>query len=151
MQWSQIKTLFILSFLILDIYLFIQFLEKQDQVNVGVLEHEESTIEQRLEDENITIPKLPEEEVNEPFISVSQKIFTDKELKLVERLKNQKTAVVNNFIVSLFNKPIKISKNETMEGIESIVKASVVFPEEYIFWDWNQEMNILIFFQEKMG
>src|SRR5699024_1816650 len=86
-----------------------------------------------------------------PFISVSQKIFTDKELKLVERLKNQKTAVVNNFIVSLFNKPIKISKNETMEGIESIVKASVVFPEEYIFWDWNQEMNILIFFQEKMG
>lgn len=146
MQWSQIKTLFILSFLILDVYLFIQFLGKED---VGIIEHEESSIEQRLENENITIPKLPDEEIKEPFISVSQKSFTDEDEKLFNHLNKQETASVNNFVVSSFEEPIEISEDESNEKIESIVKSSVVFPEEYLFWDWNKEMNILIFFQEK--
>src|SRR5690625_2952033 len=101
MQWSQIKTLFILSFLILDIYLIVQFIDKQDQENMGILEQEESTIEQRLEDENITIPDLPEEEENESFITVRPKIFTEEEMEIIGRLSNQKTAIVNNFIVSI--------------------------------------------------
>lgn len=151
MQWRQIKTLFILSFLILDIYLLIQFLDKQDQENVGILEQDEIAIEHRLEDENITIPDLPDEESNEPFISVRQKVFTDDEIKLLNRFSNQEKALVNNFIVSIFDKPIKIPNNETEEGIEAIVKSSVIFPEQYSFWDWNQELNVLIFFQEKIG
>lgn len=151
MQWGQIKTLFILSFLILDIYLFVQFLDKQDQENVGILEHEYSTIEQRLEDEDITIPSLPEEEANEPFISVSQKIFTDDEIRLLNNFPNQEVAFVNNVVISVFKKPVKVPENETEEGIESIVKASIIFPDEYRFWDWNKEMNVLILFQEKIG
>lgn len=151
MQWGQIKTLFILSFLILDIYLFVQFLDKQDQEDVGVLEHDYSTIEQRLEDEDITIPSLPEEEANEPFISVSQKIFTDDEIRLLNNYPNQEVAFVNNVVISVFKKPVKIPENETDEGIESIVKGSIIFPDEYKFWDWNKEMNVLILFQEKIG
>ena len=35
MQWGQIKTLLILSFLILDVYLFVQFLEKKEQADLS--------------------------------------------------------------------------------------------------------------------
>lgn len=148
MQWGQIKTLFILSFLILDIYLIMQFIDKQDQENMGILEQEESTIEQRLEDENISIPDLPNEAENESFITVSPKIFTEDEIQIIEKLKDQETAIVNNFIVSILKKPINIS-DKSIEDIETIVKSLIVFPDQYAFWDWNEELNVLIFFQQK--
>ena len=78
MQWGQIKTVFILGFLILNVYLLIQFLEKQDQEDLSLLDREESTIEEKLNSENITITReLSEEEEREPFLSVRQKIFDD--------------------------------------------------------------------------
>src|SRR5690625_840350 len=101
MQWSQIKTLFILSFLILDIYLIVQFIDKQEQENMGILEKEESTIKQRLEDENITNKDLTEEEETESFNTVKPKIFTVEEMEIIGRLSTQNTAIVNNFIVSI--------------------------------------------------
>lgn len=150
-QWGQIKTLFILSFLILDIYLIIQFIDKQNQMNIGIMEHEEATIEQMLEDENIQIPKLPEGTGSESFITVSHKVFSKEEIKHIEQLKGQKNIIFNNFIVSLFNKPIAISEDDTDEEIEASLKPRVAFSEEYQFWNWNKELNIIIFFQEKLG
>lgn len=150
MQWGQIKTLFILSFLILNVYLFIQFLEKQKEADLGILESEESTIEEQLENENISIKSLPDELAKEPFISVRQKKFTEDEQKELDGFSDQKTVVIDqNVIVSLFNKPVPISKDESAETIESFVKESFIYPEAYEFWDWNKDLNILIFFQKE--
>src|SRR5690625_300673 len=99
MQWSQIKTLFIISFLILDIYLLGQFFEKQNQANVEILEQQSSTIEQMLE-EDIKVPELPEEVENEPFIAVSQKTFSEEELERIHNFKGQWTVAEDNYIVS---------------------------------------------------
>lgn len=150
MQWSQIKTLFIISFLILDIYLLGQFFEKQNQANVEILEQQSSTIEQMLE-EDIKVPELPEEVENEPFIAVSQKTFSEEELERIHNFKGQWTVAEDNYIVSRLKKPIQISKKDSDEDIEMIVRSLIAFPEEYIFWEWNEELNVLIFFQEKMG
>lgn len=150
MQWSQIKTLFILCFLVLDVYLLFQFLDKQSEADIGVLERQESPIEDQFEAENINIAKLPEDESDESFLSVKPKTFTESELKELDDFKNQEAIVMNkNFILSEFKEPVPLSSDGKKDKIESAVKKSVLFPEEYKFWHWNKDMNVLIFFQEK--
>lgn len=150
MQWSQIKTLFILSFLILNVYLFFQFLEKQDQADLELLDHEDSTIEEKLKNENIVIlEELSDEQEQEPYISVGQKLFNDDDLKMFDGFTNQKVALVNKkFIISIFNDPVAIPKGE-LSMIEGFVKKSFIYPNDYVLWDWNEEFNVLVFFQKK--
>src|SRR5690625_2133121 len=150
MQWSQIKTLFILCFLVLDVYLLFQFFDKQSEADIGVLERQDSPIEEQLEAENIKVPKLPEDVLDESFLSVKPKTFTEDELKKLEDFKNQEAIVLNsNFILSRFKDPVSLPSNGTKDKIDALVKKSILFSEEYKFWSWNKDMNVLIFFQEK--
>lgn len=152
MQWSQIKTIFILCFLVLNIYLIAQYFDKRDQTDVNVLQREESTIEDQLKAENITYKDLPDENLEESFISVEQKQFNDDEIMMLNDLKNQRTTTVINksFIVSQFDQPIGITENHSQKEIEQLVEDMFIYSDNYIFWDWNKELNVLIFFQEKM-
>lgn len=152
MQWGQIKTLFILTFFILNIFLFVQFYEKIKLADLPLLERVESTIEQKLEDENITIKNLPDEEEidKEPFISVGQKSFTEEEMKELSTLGKQRaTLVTNTLLVSIFDEEIVIPENANSDIVEELIKEKILYPKEYRFWDWNKEYNILIFFQQK--
>src|SRR5690625_3402548 len=91
MQWGQIKTLLIASFLILNIYLFIQFMEKKEEADIGILEQHTSSIEEQLRDDGITYGELPDEEYEETFISVEQYEFTEEELKKERKTKDQRS------------------------------------------------------------
>lgn len=150
MQWSQIKTLFILSFLILNIYLLIQFIEKQGQADLSLIERHESTIEEQLESDNISVPSLPEEQEKEPFISVRQKVFNDEDLDKFDQIDDQEPYLLtSNFILSVFKKRIEIKEDSPTKDIEEMIRSKMIYPEEYSFWNWNKEMNVLIFFQKK--
>lgn len=151
MHWGQIKTLLILSFLILDVYLFVQFLEKKEQADIGVLEHQPSTIEERLNAEAITFQELPEQEYEETFISVKQQMFNEEDLAQLKDIAAQKSFIFNkNFIASKLDKPILIEEDFSTESITEIFNNIAYYPEEYSFWNWNEEYNVLIFFQNKM-
>ena len=153
MQWGQIKTIFILTFLVLNIFLFTQFLEKQKQDDIGILEQQDSPIEDKLANENITIPEeLPEVQEKEPFISVAQKVFTEEDLNSIENGAQQETEIVNQtFVISKLNDPIKVPENATDQTIEELVENIIMSPEQYNFWDWNEDLNVLVFFQEKVN
>src|SRR5690625_903239 len=118
MHWGQIKTLLILSFFILDVYLFVQFLEKKEQADIGVLEHQPSTIEEQLKAESITVQDLPEQEYEETFISVKQQLFTEEELTTFKDIAPQQSFIFNkNVIVSKLDKPIPMNKAITKENM----------------------------------
>ncbi|MDY0404145.1 hypothetical protein P5G51_000840 [Virgibacillus sp. 179-BFC.A HS] len=103
MQWSQIKTLFIICFLVLDVYLIFQFLEKREAADLSLFEPENATIEEKLEDENITIKQMPEAQPDETFLSVKQKIFSKSEQKQINKLSNQNVSIVDDkYIISQF-------------------------------------------------
>lgn len=151
MQWGQIKTLLIISFLVLDVYLFIQFLEKKEESDIGILEHSTSSIEEQLADDNITYEALPDEEYEETFISVEQKQFTEEELNAQDKTTPQETIIIQNtFIVSKLVNPIEINESATVEQITNMFNNLVYFSEEYQFWNWNKEENIIVFFQNKL-
>src|SRR5699024_10260583 len=99
MNWEQIKTLLILSFLILNIYLFVQFLDKKEREDIGVLEQEQSTIEEQLATESITYNELPDEDNDETFISVEQKMFTDETLELIKNTYKQRPFLINEYFL----------------------------------------------------
>lgn len=150
MQWGQIKTLFILCFLILNIYLLIQFLEKQEQADLGILEQQEKTFEEQLEEESIKVGPIPDGNYEEAFMAVKPKVFSEAEANQLNGLKNQKAIMLfNNFILSQYENPVKIPAEASAEDIKNIVQSTFPFPEEYMYWDWNKTSNILIFFQKE--
>src|SRR5690625_2783548 len=151
MNWEQIKTLLILSFLILNIYLFIQFLDKKEREDIGVLEQEQSTIEEQLVTESITYNELPDEENEETYISVQQKKFTNKMLESIDVEKKQTPFLLNEyFLLSKFDARLKIEEDIKIEELEEFFTELVFAPGEYSFWHWNEQLNAIIFFQKQM-
>src|SRR5690625_726253 len=137
MQWGQIKSLLILSFLILDVYLFLQFLDKKEQADIAVLEEEPSSIEEQLSAEDITIEALPEEVEEESYISVKQQLFKEEELEDYDENVAQHTYLFDQyFIASQLDEPIPINRQATSEDITEIFNEIAYYPEEYKYWNW---------------
>lgn len=149
MQWSQIKTLFIVCFLILDVYLLIKFIDKQEQTDLSVLEHENTSIEQQLKSEDITLPELPTDiDEEENYISVSPRVFSEDDLNDFDNLK--KASIIDgSLIISTFKKPVPVPEEGSGSDIKSAFSDELLDIDDYRFWSWNEELNMLIFFQEK--
>lgn len=150
MQWSQIKTLFILCFLVLDVYLIFQFLEKREAADLSLLEPENATLEERLEDEKITIKRLPETQPEDAFMSVKQKELSKSQINKLKDLSNQEAASADGkYIISHFKKPLKLSDNDSSETIYNKLRKEIMGLKEYHYGEWNKEANVILFFQEK--
>lgn len=148
MQWGHIKTLFILSFLILNIYLVSAFVDRQQEV--GYLDNQELPIEDQLAAENITYDDVEEQVTESTYISVTQKTLSKDDLNELDNMDGQKIEVFDNSkIVAEIESPVSIPENATDESIGDLVQGKVLYGEEYSLWDWNEELNILIFFQTK--
>lgn len=150
MQWNQIKTLFILCFLVLNIYLLYLLLDKQKEADIGVIEREDATLEEQLESENITYGDLPDAEDKEAFLSVKQKKFEKEDKKDLDDFSNQESIILDdNFIISEYKDPIKIPSDASAGTLSNLIKNDMLYSEEYEFWSWNEQFNVLVFFQEK--
>ncbi len=151
MQWKQIKTLFILCFLALDVYLLFMFFDKQEESDFGYESPDSATLEEELESENITISAdLPQKEIKQSYITAGKKTFTDKELDYFSALDNQEVEVLDKtFILSRFKDPVSVPDDAGEDTINELVKSRILLPENYTFGSWNKTMNTLIFFQKK--
>lgn len=149
MQWGHIKTLFILSFLILNIYLVSAFINRQQ--DVGYLDNQELPIEDQLAAENINYDGIQVDVTESTYISVSQKLLTSEEINQLNDMNGQIIEVFNNnsSIAAELETPVSIPENANTEAIEDLIQGRVLYGEEYFLWDWNEELNLLVFFQEK--
>ncbi|HLQ96448.1 MAG TPA: two-component system regulatory protein YycI [Pseudogracilibacillus sp.] len=150
MHWGQIKTLLILSFFVLDVYLFMQFMDKKEEADIAILEEQTSSIEEQLKSDDISVENLPDEDDEETYISVKQENFEEDDLK-DESLENKQDPKIYkyNLIASKLDKPVKIKEDASTETITDVLEDTVFYPEEYTFWNWNRDANIIIFFQDK--
>ncbi|GGA70192.1 two-component system regulatory protein YycI [Ornithinibacillus halotolerans] len=152
MQWGQIKTLFILCFLLLDIYLLFLVIQKIGNEDFGPA-NDSGQLEDldQLELENIKISiDLPDPLPDEVYLTIREKTFTKEEVEEIIARDNQDIEVINNsFIISMLKEKIAIPENATEEVIEQIIFSTVYLGSEYTFDYWDKERNILVFFQEK--
>lgn len=151
MHWGQIKTLLIISFLLLDVYLFIQYMDKREESDFSMWEYQESTIEDQLITESIKIQNLPDKEYEESFITVKQMDFTDNKLFGVKDLAKQDPYIFNQyFLASKLDKAQSIPKNKSDEEMMLLLNKLVYGASEYSYWGMNEELNVLIYFQNKL-
>ncbi|MED1437081.1 two-component system regulatory protein YycI [Aeribacillus composti] len=153
MDWSKTKTLFIIAFLILDIYLAFQYVEKIKSSKYDMIT--KTTIEEQFAAENIQFGKLPKEVIEGSYITAENKIFKEEE---IEQLKNQKpmlpdeelTRSVTKLRMS-FDKPIPIVGENIENKIKQILTTQIIAGSQYKFWRYSKETREIICLQEYKG
>ncbi|GIO23947.1 two-component system regulatory protein YycI [Oceanobacillus sp. J11TS1] len=154
MQWSHIKTLFILSFLVLNVYLLFQFISKQQEMDIPELEISDMNLDDELDQENIKITADVSFEVPElSYISSSQKEFTASEISDLNDKEDMdaEKSVDNQLVLAEFSQPLEIPKNPTADMISNLVSPYVLDASEFSFGTWNHDLNIIVFYQNKEG
>ena len=76
MDWNKTKTLFILIFLVLDVFLFYQYYMKVTSSEYELLA--ESSFEDRMKENEITYPTLPKQTSEEAYLSAKAMISQKK-------------------------------------------------------------------------
>lgn len=144
MDWSKSKSIFIVVFLILDVFLYSLYLNRHTEAKqVEVLG--EKTIEARLKEDNITYNVLPTNIEKASYISGKVKNFTETNLKL----QNDETSTIENstkLIVTL-QKTKKLRNIDDQASFLEFVQANVPNGSSYVLWDVNRENRTATFFQ----
>lgn len=151
MQWGQIKTLFIICFLILDVFLLQQFLEKRNQTELEIIT--ETTFQDQLEADEIKITNIPTDYDKEAYISSKRYNFTSEDRERMKtELSNQDINIVNeDLVLSTFRKPINLEEDFSDEELIQIVRDNVLYGNEYEYWSYNKEEQAILFFQRYEG
>jgi regulatory protein YycI of two-component signal transduction system YycFG len=140
MDWSKTKTIFIVVFLILNIFLLTIFIKKISEPEVLA----DTGTQQSLESVNITYPDdlTPSKEaVNETDISAISKKFTDADKGI---LKKQEVSILNETtLYSTLDEPYdlgdKLTEDAVKEKLKSFLKEYTIDGDQYAFRDISQE------------
>jgi regulatory protein YycI of two-component signal transduction system YycFG len=147
LDWSKTKTIFIITFLILDIFLAYQFIEKRNSSQLDVIL--ETTIEEQLEANGITYVEPPKEITKAAYLSGKSKVFTDEEVK---KLPNQKVAISNQPVLKVsFINPIPLSNPKDQYFLNDFIKRNIISGENYSFWKFDKKEKEILFFQKYNG
>lgn len=142
-DWGRTKTIFILIFLALDLFLVYQIIEKRTTAELEYMT--ESTIEEQLEADEITYGNLPKELERESYITAKRKKFISSDLM---KLKNQTISFISDdWIISKLTKPIALPDRNIEAFLVEFLKENVISGNSYMYWGWDKKANKLLFFQ----
>lgn len=148
MQWGQIKTLFILSFLILDLFLLQQFITKTDDAELEQLDENTSAAEQ-LNLENIDTSDIPAEQPPMAFINGRRADFSEEDLNALDAMEGIDPSLYNeNSLYVKFEEPIPVEAEDEGEEIMDKVEDFVLYDDQYSYWGKNDEHQVILFFQK---
>ncbi|THE10821.1 transcriptional regulator [Bacillus timonensis] len=143
MDWSKTKSVFIITFLILNIFLGYQLVQKRDNSQLDAIA--ERTIDEKLADEEITYEALPKEPKELSYISGKVQIFSVDDVK---KLKNQEVNIETAGVLrGKLSDPIKISLTDQVK-IHQFVKDHLLDGEKYIVWSVNEETGTIVLVQQ---
>lgn len=144
MDWSRSKSIFIIVFLILNLFLYSLYLNRHTEAKkVEVLG--EQTIEARLSEDNITYSSLPVNIESAPYLSGEARDFEKVEIQL----SNYESILVENgnkMIITL-EEPVKIENIDDDASLIEFLNTHVLNGSSYILWEKNEENQSATFFQ----
>lgn len=143
MDWSKAKSIFIMVFFVLDIFLLYQFLDKRENYQFEYIT--EASIEEKLQDAEITYGDLSKQKQQDQFLIAQSKMFKKEDIK---DLQNQKVKIFNQTrLVGNFKKPIPISKNFHTIDLELLLKDQIFHGNDYEFWNYDKTNGVITFYQ----
>lgn len=147
MDWNKTKSIFIIVFAILNIFLYTLYLERY---NAGQRLEELAipSIDEKLELENITYEDLPENAENEAYLTGKKKIFVANDIPGVDL---QMNSMNENALTVTFDEPLPLSGGVSEEVLTKFVEETVYEGDHYVFWKMDEEAQEALFFQELKG
>jgi len=146
-DWSKIKTIFILTFLVLDIYLMYEFFKVKDSSQYEYVT--ETSFEKRLIADEIQFGELPKNHLKDMYLSAKPKNFNSEvseELK-VSILKGQKVKVNDGTVLeSVLDEPYEVGEKGDLAELNTFIKNNVLYGDHYRFW--KKEGNVAIYYQQ---
>ncbi|KXZ13189.1 two-component system regulatory protein YycI [Bacillus nakamurai] len=153
MEWNKTKTIFIIAFLILDIFLGFQFFEKRSSSEYEVIKT--SNVENDMEMDHIVFGNLSADSTAGYRLTASQKVFTEED---INDLKDQKPLMDmpagDHKVTTLrmkFSNPIALSKQKPQDDAESLVSSKITGGEKYKLWKTDKDKKQIIFYQTYDG
>lgn len=144
MDWSKIKTIFIVVFFILNIFLLTQLISKINKNQYEVIS--DASLEEKLKGDDIEYVNMPKGTIEDQHISAKSKKFKESELKNV---KKQEITVEDDYIIySTLEEPVRIGKEFDPSQISAFIHDHVLYGEKYRFWEHDEEENTIIYYQE---
>lgn len=141
MDWSRAKTIFIISFLILDIFLAYQLIYQKNENTFETLP--EASFDQQLKAENITVTKLPTEPKKSNYVEARTKQFDFDDTLTT----NQTISIASPGITSELLEPYTLKENWKVEDIDAFIKSYVYNGDQYQFWSFNSVLNEITYYQ----
>ena len=144
MDWNKTKSIFIVVFLILNVFLYWQYLSAyNDAQRVQLLS--EKKIESILQDEKISYKALPENISEAPYISAKAKKYNLSELPNPESVYYKLTTETS--IQAILSKPVSLGKNITALKLNEFLEQYVYEGSQFKLWEINEEQRTATFFQ----
>ncbi|MFC4411674.1 two-component system regulatory protein YycI [Chungangia koreensis] len=147
MDWNRTKTIFIIVFSILNVFLYTLYVDRLTGAkDLETLIAPDVNIEEKLEQDRIFIESLPPKVEELGYVSGKLKVFTKKE---IDSLANQ-TAVVTDGtrILSTLKKPLKLSEENEEESYKEFLDSYVLSGNQYVLWEVDEEQGEAMFLQK---
>ncbi|PID22411.1 hypothetical protein CSV61_06060 [Sporosarcina sp. P3] len=144
MDWNRTKTIFIVVFSILNVFLYWLYLDRQMGVgNMQILG--KTSVEETLALENITYEPISFTKKDVSYLSAHIATFSYDKL---EELSNQTFEMVEkSLLLSRMKKPVKIRDDQDEYEFDEFLKKYVLNGEDYVLWDVDEEEQSAVFFQ----
>lgn len=151
MDWNRAKTTFIITFLLLNIFLGYQLNEKREASNISL--KLEATLQERLSEMNITImDDLHEEQLSGTYISGTPEISID--TFIAKKMVTQQIKALNDETVIVVLKD-SYPLNRVDRGFEAqaneFVLENIIFGDEYRFSHYDESLKQIYFYQTFEG
>ncbi|MBM7653819.1 two-component system regulatory protein YycI [Neobacillus cucumis] len=145
MDWSKIKTIFIITFLILDVYLLFQFMKMRDANKYEVIT--ETSFQDKLKADEIKYVELPKTPIKDQYLSAKPKTFTKSD---IAKLKGQKATSTepSTTLDVMLNEPIQLSSKFEPSDLASFLKENILYGDHYQFWEKNDKKHTITYFQQ---
>ncbi|RSK29168.1 transcriptional regulator [Bacillus sp. HMF5848] len=143
MDWYRIKTIFIITFLVLNIFLGYQLYQKRNSSQLDIMT--EATLEEQLATDEITYIDLPKDNLKGKYISAKSKAFSQQDL---EKLDQHIVALPEPTRLQVrFAQPIPIPESNAVFFFNQFVKEQVINGTSYQLWNFNLETRAVTYIQ----
>lgn len=152
MDWSKIKTIFIIAFLLLDVYLIYEYVkikeyQRADDITTEPPTHTLSRLDIKYDKE-----KLPANNQKDQYLSAKSKKFTEDEIKKLEKgiLSGQEITVRDSiYLQAILGDPISIKEEFNPDDLTEVLLNQVFNGAEYRFWE--KKGNTIKYYQQHAG
>jgi regulatory protein YycI of two-component signal transduction system YycFG len=153
-DWSKIKTIFIVAFLLLDFYLIYEYTQLKKDNEQFETEEPETPISKTLALDGIKYDedKFPTNVEKGQYLTAKSMTFSDEDVEGLEkdRLSGQSIRVQDSTMLqSILEKPIKLSDDFKKEELADYIKNNILNGDQYVFWE--KKDNTITYYQQYNG